>query len=148
MTRLPLQFLLVALIAACAPLPDDVETPPEVRATPAEDLPPPPPPSARTVEEFDTTSAAERQEAATPDQGGTLLGSEITSLGDPTRPGFWLETPLVSEPSRGRVALANGDGSVEVDLLPASAGSRLSLPALRVLNVPLTDLPTVAVYAF
>ena len=140
--------LLVLVAAACAPLPQEVADAPEAIVTPVEDLPPPPPPSARTVEEFDTTSAEDRAEAAVPDTGGTLLGSEVASLGDPTQPGFWLETALVTEATRGRVALADGNASVEVDLLPADGGSRLSLPALRVLGVPLTDLPTVEVYAF
>ena len=109
---------------------------------------PPPPPEARTVEEFDTTSAEERTAASSSTDTGALLGTDIASLGDPSKPGFWIETPLVSEPGRGRVVLAGTDTSVEVDLLPGDGGSRLSLPAIRVLNVSLTDLPTVEIYAF
>lgn len=112
---------------------------------------PEPPATARTVDEFDTTSAEERAAAAAPAQGGggALLGTSVASLGDPARPGFWLETPLVSAETQGRVAY--GGKWAQVTLIPidgpATGGSRISLAAMRLLGAPLTDLPTVEVYS-
>ncbi len=111
-----------------------------------------PPPSARTVEEFDTTTAAERKAAAAaPVPKAAALGRTIASLGDPAEPGFWLETPLVTEVRKGHVVLPATGASAEVELRPiagpASAGSRISLAALRLLGVALTDLPEIEVYA-
>lgn len=114
---------------------------------------PPPPPEARTVEEFDTTSAAERAEAAAPPEpaGEKSLGSTVASLGDVSKPGFWLETPLVSAPGKGRVVNPATGKSAQVDLIPiegpATAGSRISLAAMRLIEAALTDLPTLDVYS-
>lgn len=143
-------IILPLALAACVQPESELVSPeasPIVDATVA-NAPPPPPPDARTVEEFDTTSTTERAEAITEEDGGQLLGTDIASLGDPARPGFWIETALVSEPGKGRVALPGQDLSVEVELIPSDTGSRLSLATLRVLGVPLTELPSVEVYAF
>jgi len=78
--------------------------------------------------------------------GTGLLGPArtVAGLGDPTRPGLWLETPLVQAKGPGRVRLVSGGASVQVTLLPApgvaTAGSRLSLAAMRELGAPLSDL--------
>ena len=114
-------------------------------AAPASVVAPAPPPSrsARTVEQFDTTTDEQKAKAASV-SGGTSLGTTVASLGDPASPGFWIETPLVTEAGRGRVVY-NGR-SVEVDLRPG-ASSRVSLGALRVLGAPLTDLAEVEVFA-
>jgi hypothetical protein len=57
----------------------------------------------------------------------------------------------VSEVRQGRVRLAATGASVQVELRPipgaATAGSRLSLAAMRLLGVGLTDLPEIEVYA-
>jgi len=107
----------------------------------------PPPPDAQTVEEFDTTTAEERQAAATPSSGGALLGTTVASLGDAGAPGFWIETPLVSEVGRGRIRYPETGRSVEVELRPSEGGSsRVSLAALRLLEAPLTELVTLEVY--
>ncbi len=106
---------------------------------------------AVTVEQFDTTSEAERAAAA--DAGATggevALGRTIATLGSPAKPGFWLETPLVSAPAKGRVVAANGE-SVLVDLLPldapTGAGSHISLAALRLLGIGLTGLHELSVF--
>ncbi len=109
-----------------------------------------PPQNARTVEEFDTTTAEERVEAAAPATGGRSLGTTIASLGDPTKAGFWLETPLVDAPAKGRVVFPGSGKSAQVDLIPIDApegaGSRISLAAMRLIEAPLTDLPTIEVY--
>ncbi|WP_246162325.1 hypothetical protein [Roseovarius faecimaris] len=112
-----------------------------------------PPVAARTVEEFDTTTAQQRSEAvaeAATEGGEVDLGRTIASLGSPTEPGFWLKTPLVSAPSKGRVVYPVSGKSVAVDLIPIdgpkTAGSRMSLPAMRLIEAPLTELPEVQVF--
>lgn len=147
--------VLMLALAGCAerkpevlrPGPDDLRPVPRPGAAP-----PPPPEGARTVEEFDTTTGAERAAALSAPQPGTerRLGRTIASLGDPARPGFWLQTPLVSAPAKGRVVHPETGVSVAVDLLPvegpATAGSLISLAAMRLLGVPLTGLPELIVH--
>ncbi len=108
--------------------------------------------TARTVEEFDTTTQTQRNAALAPEAGENAeqnLGQTIASLGSPTKPGFWMETPLVSAPRRGRVLYAKTGKSVAVDLIPIdgpkTAGSRVSLAALRLLGAPLTGLSEITV---
>ena len=111
---------------------------------------PPPPPEARTAEALDTTSIEQRAEAAaSPAETTTPLGKTVVSLGSPTEPGFWLKTPLVQLESPGRVTNpANGKSSA-VRLIPiegpATAGSRMSLAAMRLIELPLTELGEVEV---
>ena len=109
------------------------------------------PAGARTAEAFDTTTEEERAAATAPaeEEGGEEpLGTTVVSLGDPADPGLWLATPLVSETRPGRVAL--GGQSVRVELRPiegpSTAGSRISLPALRLLGASLAGLPEVEVF--
>jgi hypothetical protein len=109
--------------------------------------------AARTVEQFDTTSKEQRAKAvkmAVPEKGERKLGKTIGTLGDPTQPGFWLKTPLVNAPAKGRVKYPATGKSVAVDLIPIdglkTAGSRVSLAALRLLGAPLTGLPELIVY--
>lgn len=110
--------------------------------------PPPPPVAARTVDEFDTTTAADRAAAVAAPVGQTQLGTTIASLGSPTEPGIWLRTGLVTELVQGRVDYQGT--SVNVELRPsggpASAGSQISLAAMRLLGAPLTGLPELTVY--
>jgi hypothetical protein len=115
--------------------------------------PPPPPPAARTVEEFDTTSAEDRAAAVAiePEPAGERsLGITNISLGPPAQPGIWLETGLVSTLVEGRVENPATGKSVNLELRPsggpATAGSQISLAALRLLDVPLTALIDVEVY--
>jgi len=110
------------------------------------------PKDARSIEEFDTTSAQERADALMQSvSAAQQIGHTIASLGDPTLPGFWLRTPLVSTPIKGRVVFAKTGNSVAVDLIPIdgppTGGSRISLPALRLLGASLTSLPELIVYA-
>lgn len=105
---------------------------------------------ANTAEALDTTTEAERAAALAEPAPATEteLGRTIASLGDPTDPGFWIKTPLVSAPAKGRAEAANGR-SVLVDLIPmdgGAGGSQISLPALRLLELPLTDLPELTLY--
>jgi hypothetical protein len=145
-------LLPVLCLAACAELAAPAAVAPVVRPKARPAVAALPAPGARTAEEFDTTTAAEREAAAAPAPAGeAALGRTVASLGDPSAPGFWLETPLVSEVRQGRVRLAATGASVQVELRPipgaATAGSRLSLAAMRLLGVGLTDLPEIEVYA-
>jgi len=113
---------------------------------------PPPPPKARTVDQFDTTSAEDRAAAvATPEPAGeTKLGTTIATLGSPADPGIWIKTPLVTELVSGR-AVYNANGkSVNLELRPsggaAGSGSQISLPAMRLLDAPLTGLLELTIY--
>ncbi|EIE50936.1 hypothetical protein [Salipiger aestuarii] len=105
--------------------------------------------NARTADQFDTTSAAERAAAAAAPEpsGERSLGSTVASLGDPSRAGFWLETPLVTQVTQGRVVYPGTGKSARVELIPIQGGgSRISLAAMRLIGAPLTDLPALDVY--
>ena len=107
---------------------------------------------AVTAEQFDTTTEAERAAAlAGPSGGEARVGRTVATLGNPADPGFWLETPLVASPRQGRVVSVATGESVQVELRPIEgdpgAGSRISLPALRLLGVGLTGLHELDVFA-
>ncbi len=85
--------------------------------------------------------------ALEPDKGGVLLGQAVVTLGDPGRAGFWVETELVTQSGQGRIELSDGSKSVEVALLPSAGSGRISLAALRLLEVPLTALVEVKLFA-
>ena len=84
-------------------------------------------------------------ETATPQTAASFTGtaSTVAGLGDPTVPGLWMETPLVTAEQTARVRSASGS-EVTLTLRPiageASAGSRLSIDAMRALGAPLTEL--------
>jgi hypothetical protein len=133
-----------------------VTAPVEAPAAPAtlDPTPPPPPPvTARTVEQFDTTSAEDRAAAvaAPVTTGDTALGTTIATLGPPAAPGIWLKTPLVSALTMGRVDYPEKGTSVSLELRPsggdAGSGSQISLAAMRLLDIPLTALAQVTVFA-
>lgn len=121
---------------------------PEVEAAP----PPPPPPNANTASEFDTTTQEDREEAlAVAPEPATEqeLGTTIATLGAPADPGIWLKTPLVTEVQEGRVDYQGS--SINLELRPsggeAGSGSQISLPAMRLLNAPLTGIIELTVYS-
>jgi len=138
----------VGLAACAAPVPPVA---PPTEGSPTVDAPPPRP-DARTADSLDTTTPEQRAVATRPvqDSAERLLGETIASLGNPTKPGFWIETPLATNAGQGRVVYPDTGKSVAVELIPidgdAGAGSRLSLPAMRLLEAALTGLPTVQVY--
>ncbi|MDO5620657.1 MAG: hypothetical protein Q4G24_04225 [Paracoccus sp. (in: a-proteobacteria)] len=113
---------------------------------------PAPRPTARTAAQFDTTTAAQKAEAAKAPAASaeTALGETVASLGDPSQGGFWLKTPLVKTRTQGRVVNPANGKSSKVELIPlsgpASAGSQLSLPAMQLLGISLTDLPKIRVF--
>lgn len=145
-------LVLPALLAACAQQSTGVATPQPAPASSTGGATLRPPANARTEEQFDTTSAEERAAAASaPASAERQLGKTVASLGDPAEPGFWLETPMVSSVTKGRVVYPATGKSAQVELRPiegpASGGSRISLAAMRLIGAPLTDLPTLTVYA-
>lgn len=113
---------------------------------------PAPRPAARaTARQLDTTTAEQKAAAAkAPEVAESRLGSTVASLGDPTEGGFWIKTPLVKARGIGRLVNPANGKSAKVDLIPldgpAGGGSQVSLPALQLLGVSLTDLPTLEVY--
>ncbi|MEL6954479.1 MAG: hypothetical protein AAFN09_06155 [Pseudomonadota bacterium] len=78
------------------------------------------------------------------------LGQTIVSLGDATRAGLWLETPLVAAEGPGLLR-APGGTALEVRLIPSGgapgSGSRISLQAMQGLGLPLTALTEISVEA-
>jgi hypothetical protein len=108
-----------------------------------------PPKGARTAAALDTTTAEQKAAAlAAPAQpaGEQSLGSTAVALGNVTEPGFWLRSSLVKSAGPGRVVTVAGN-SIAVDLIPGSGAAQLSLAAFRALNLSLTDLPNVTIFA-
>ena len=136
-----------------APSDPFVDTPPAVGES---TLPPattaaPPATTARTAEALDTTTPEQRAAAAAAPVAGaqTVLGTTVASLGAATEPGLWMKTPLVKTESQGRVTNPATGQSSAVTLIPldgpATAGSQLSLAAMRLIGASLTDLTEVQV---
>jgi hypothetical protein len=156
LTPLVALSLTALLLAGCAELGLTPPSAPAARApapaaTPAPSARPPLTGAPRTVADFDRVSEDERQAAVAPPPAvAGSIGTTVASLGDPARPGFWIETPLVSAPGRGSVLYRANGRRLNVDLIPipgpASGGSRLSLSAMRMLDAPLTGLPQVDVF--
>ena len=112
---------------------------------------PAPKPAARaSARQLDTTTTEQKAAAAkAPEAAETKLGSTVASLGDPTQGGFWIKTPLVKARGIGRIVNPANGKSAKVDLIPldgGGSGSQVSLPALQLIGVSLTDLPTIEVY--
>lgn len=135
----------------------NADTPPsenvvEEGAVAPESVQRPPVKGRQTPAALDTTTAKERAAAAAAPKTPSArdLGVTIASLGAPSEPGFWLKTPLVTAPAKGRVDYGANGKSVAVDLIPLAgsegAGSRMSLAAFRLLEAPLTGLPEVRVF--
>ncbi|MCB4454664.1 hypothetical protein [Leisingera sp. McT4-56] len=74
--------------------------------------------------------------------------STVASLGDPSLPGMWMETPLVAAEQQALIRSSRNTQAV-VTLKPipgeATGGSRLSIDAMRALGLPLTELAEVQV---
>ena len=84
--------------------------------------------------------------AAPPVTAERRLGTTVASLGDPSQPGFWVKTPLVQSETDGRIVNPANGKSAKVRLIPlggAGGGSQVSLPALQLIGVSLTDLPLI-----
>ncbi|WP_304617611.1 hypothetical protein [Paracoccus sp. (in: a-proteobacteria)] len=164
MSRVTLCLILPALLAACAPgtltgrpgtapasAPAGAPTPEAVAAATAITRAPSPRPAARaTAAQLDTTTAEQRAAAARPaERTETRLGTTVGSLGNPSEAGFWIRTPLVTERAMGRIVNPANGKSAQVELIPLTSGgsgSQVSLSAMQLLGVPLTDLPRLEVY--
>lgn len=112
-------------------------------------LPPAPADDAITVDELDTATEEDRIAAATtaPNVAAGSLGVTVASLGDPTAPGFWVETPLVSSETQGRVQSQASGRTVKVTLRPSSTGgSRVSLSTLQLLDLDISGLHELVVF--
>ena len=72
----------------------------------------------------------------------------VASLGDPSLPGLWMETPLVAAEQQALIRTSRNT-QVVLTLKPIpgaeSGGSRLSIGAMRALGLPLTELAEVQV---
>lgn len=134
-----------ALVNAALPAPEEVTV-----QTLNPNPPPEPPKTARTASEFDTTSKEDRQAAlAKPVSADAKLGVTLATLGSPADPGIWLKTPLVRELAMGRVTYKGA--SVNLELRPSGgaqgSGSQISLPAMRLLDAPLTGIIELTVFS-
>ncbi|WP_374299867.1 hypothetical protein [Paracoccus sp. (in: a-proteobacteria)] len=163
-TALPTLIVAAGLLAGCtqgamttgrtaaAAAPQTQMTAEQVAAATAVTRAPAPRPAARaTAAQLDTTTPEQRAAAAKPAEAAeTRLGTTVASLGNPSEGGFWIKTPLAKERGIGRIVDPSTGKSAKVDLIPldgpASGGSQVSLPALQLLGVSLTDLPTIEVY--
>ena len=120
------------------------------RGNDASDVPPPAVAEELAEEEAVEAATGEEAEAPAPSAASGSLGTTIASLGDPTRPGLWLETPLVSAEAAGTLVAENGN-RIDVTLIPsggaAGSGSRISVAAMQALGLGLTDLATLTVIA-
>ena len=107
-------------------------------------------PSVAPAAEPASAIESEASETVTPtDASPRTALSTVASLGDPGRGGMWLETPLVQQETPGRVRVVSSGASAAVTLIPikgpATAGSRLSLAAMRELGASLGDLVTLEI---
>ncbi len=75
---------------------------------------------------------------------GQVLGVTVGSLGSPTETGLWIKTPLVQTLTQGRATVVATGKTVKLELRPIegeiTAGSRVSLEAMRALGLSLTAL--------
>lgn len=137
-------LILLPLLAACA-LPQRA---PEPVPEPAPAVTESPGPEVLRPRARPATTAAPAPAAAVATDG--RLGETLAGLGAPGEAGLWLRTGLVTAPRPGRIVTATG-ASLDVELRPsgtaASAGSQLSLAAMRALALPLTQLAAMTVYA-
>lgn len=94
--------------------------------------------------------AANLEAEAEPPRASGPLGQTVATLGDPTRPGLWLKTPLVRVQREGQITSDSG-ASIDVTLIPTrgepGSGSRISLAAMQALQLQLTDLANLTVIA-
>lgn len=103
----------------------------------------------RSIEALEAATEEEIAAAITiPVRRGQSLGRVVGSLGNVAEGGFWLKTALVAQEIPGRVVVVGTGKGVNVTLRPDSGGGhRLSLAAMRALELPLTALPDIEVFA-
>jgi hypothetical protein len=151
-SRISLILGLTALLGGCAngwPRPLGLFNRSGETAADIEVLPDSPAQDASLAEGVpEAVTAPAEAEAASVAPG--VLGFTVASLGDPTDPGLWLETPLVSSEIAGRI-ITDTAQTAFVTLRPSGgavgSGSRISLAAMQALGLGLTDLATLTVVA-
>lgn len=107
------------------------------------------------VDAVEAPQTAAQEDAGTPEvqQLETWTGAKqtIAGLGDPNKGGIWMETPLVQVERTGRVVVRKTGASATVTLIPIpgdpTAGSFLSLGAMRKLLAPIEQLIELDVYS-
>ena len=84
----------------------------------------------------------------TPHGAPDVYGITVATLGDPTDPGLWIETPFAQIEMPGRVISESGR-VVQLMLRPSGgalgSGSRISIAAMQALGLSLTDLAILTV---
>jgi hypothetical protein len=139
MKRSILAFLMIPL-AACSGLPGTSRTPEPVLVIDAVVAGGPVDAITNTPDAAPDLRAAQGEPR--------FLGFSVTSLGDSSLPGLWLETPLVRSEQMGRIIAENGR-QIDVWLRPTGgtrgSGSRLSLEGFTALGLPLTAQSTMTV---
>lgn len=158
-TLMPLTLVCAGLLlAGCAQIAGITARPTAPQATAAQTsaataitrAPAPRPAARATPAQLDTTTPEQRAAAAqAPATAETQLGTTVGSLGNPGEGGFWIRTPLVRERAQGRIVNPATGKSAQVELIPLTgggSGSQVSLPAMQLLEIPLTALPTLEVY--
>jgi len=143
----------VATASGNLPDPGTVEVTPLSQASPSAQAGPMPGsvPQPGVPESATSTSAAHiAANGVVAIPGEMRLGTTVASLGDPTATGFWIRTPLVVAPAKGRLEDPKTGASVQVDLLPLvgdrNAGSQVSLAAMRLLGFAPSDLAQIIVW--
>lgn len=136
-----LLLISIVLVAGCDQIRSSLEGPaavPETEIVAGEEAPP----------QATEVAAAPRDQI---DPGWTGARQTVAGLGDPTIPGPWLETPLVTQERPGRVVMRKTGASAVVTLIPSGgevgSGSRLSLAAMRALLAPIDQLIELDVYS-
>lgn len=78
------------------------------------------------------------------------LGTTVATLGLLEREGFWLSTPLVRQAVPGRVVYEATGAAANVMLVPngaaAGSGSQISIAAMQVMGIPITELARLRVF--
>ncbi|WP_270729173.1 hypothetical protein [Shimia sp. Alg240-R146] len=133
----------VALAGCDLAMPDVLKRKPETAASTV----PSDTSETRPVVRPETTDEGDETDRAVAAPGS--LGRTVVSLGDAAEAGSWLKTPLVATTRPGRVT--HKGKWVAVTLIPidgaSGAGSRMSLQAMHLLGLPLTELTEVEVIA-
>ncbi|WP_170769251.1 hypothetical protein [Ruegeria lacuscaerulensis] len=109
------------------------------------------PAAAPEPEEAVVEEVAEPEPSPATAAGWIGAKTTIASLGDPTTPGRWMQTPLVETEFTGRVLVPRTGAQAYITLVPApgpeGGGSRLSLDAMRELLLPFDELVELEVYS-
>ncbi|UWQ36079.1 hypothetical protein K3552_11130 [Leisingera aquaemixtae] len=108
----------------------------------------PPDPVLEPVPGIDTAEADPAAPAGSSAPSFRGSATTVASLGDPSVPGMWMETPLVAAEQQALIRTSrNTEAVVTLKPVPGAdtGSSRLSISAMRALGLPLTELAEVQV---